>query len=105
MKRYNWISLLGVSVLVLAGCTNSTDPGLWKHPTKPNSEWGRDLSGCQSYARREVDRDARVHTGSAAEDRRSSGLVGGFERVDARKRQNELVRYCMERLGYSQARP
>lgn len=105
MKRYSWFCLAGISVLVLAGCSTKADPGLWKHPSKPNSEWGRDYSGCQSYARREVDRDAGVHAGSVAEETRSTGLVGSFERIDARKRQNELVRYCMVRLGYSHAKP
>lgn len=92
--------VIGVS---LAGCSTSTDPGNWRHPTKPNSEWGSDFSACKSFARREINRDLGVHDGSIAQERRSGGLIGSFERTDARRREAELLDSCMARLGYRQA--
>lgn len=95
--------LVPVICFALAGCASSTDPGNWRHATKPNNEWGRDLSACKSFARREINRDLGVHQGSIAEERRSTGLIGNFERTDARRREAELLDSCMSRLGYRQA--
>lgn len=100
LSKYITIGTFTGVLLAITGCETAADPDRWRHDSKPASEWGGDYSACAAYARREIWRDANVHAGSISEETRSQGLVGGFERTDARKRQAELISYCMTRLGY-----
>lgn len=110
MNRLVIYTLLIAVTASAAACTRKPPVRqVWQNPNLPEAQWSEDQGECRRYARREVEREARLDMGIGGAN--DSSLAGGsgtyntsLNRYELRRFQERMFSDCMRRLGYAPLR-
>jgi hypothetical protein len=104
MKARSLLVAALLAAFATAGCAQKRSPANWQNPNVPKESWSEDTGECRRYAKREMEREAGLTTGSAVEDNLGGGLSSyqqSMNRYDLSKIQQKAFDSCMRRLGYA----
>ena len=83
----------------LAACATSYH---WVHPTVPESQWRRDIAGCEAYANDKADRSFGRNGDPSG--RFGNSLTAEMNRYDAVENRDRIAAACLRDRGYERVK-
>lgn len=104
MRKFE-LTMVGMSLLALAGCASSGNA--WHKAGATADQWAIDRADCRSYARHEADEEYRAAgaggtSGGISDASDFAALMGAH---DARRNAQAIYERCLRRKGYSRTMP